>query len=190
MEWIFMAIRTVLRMGHPILRQSAKEVKKEELQDEQFKSLTLDLIETMRAYRGIGIAAPQIGHSIQMCIIEIPKENKRYQEACATPLQIIINPKISILDPTLQGIWEGCLSVPGLRGLVERPRKIQVDYMDEFGLQKSIVAEDFLSTVYQHELDHLFGKLYIDRLKDPTQFSFEEEYEHYYINQNKPMNLA
>ena len=88
---------------------------------------------------------------------------------------IIFNPKITVMDDTEQGFWEGCLSVPGLRGYVERPRSIRVDFLDENAEPKSIEIEDFLATVFQHELDHLIGKLYIDRMKDISTLMFEDE---------------
>jgi peptide deformylase len=88
---------------------------------------------------------------------------------------VIFNPKITVIDETEQGFWEGCLSVPGLRGFVERPRSIRVDYLDENAKSKSIEIEDFLATVFQHELDHLIGKLYVDRMKDITTLMFEDE---------------
>ena len=88
---------------------------------------------------------------------------------------VIFNPKITVLDETEQGFWEGCLSVPGLRGFVERPRSIRVDYLDENAESMYIEIEDFLATVFQHELDHLIGKLYVDRMKDITTLMFEDE---------------
>ena len=88
---------------------------------------------------------------------------------------VIINPKITVLYETEQGFWEGCLSVPGLRGFVERPRSIRVDYLDENAESMYIEIEDFLATVFQHELDHLIGKLYVDRMKDITTLMFEDE---------------
>ena len=88
---------------------------------------------------------------------------------------VIFNPEITILDEAEQGFWEGCLSVPGLRGFVERPRKIRVDFLDENAENRSIEVEDFLATVFQHELDHLIGKLYVDRMKDIGTLMFEDE---------------
>ena len=88
---------------------------------------------------------------------------------------VIFNPTITILDDSEQGFWEGCLSVPGLRGFVERPRKIRVDFLDENAEPRSVEVENFLATVFQHELDHLVGKLYVDRMKDITTLMFEDE---------------
>lgn len=170
-----MAVRKVIRMGHPTLRKTAQDVTNEELHSPEFKHLIQDLYDTMKAEGGIGIAAPQIDVSKKITLIELP-EHSRYGDMAGTPLMIIINPKITYLDNSLQGFWEGCLSVPGLRGFVERPKKIKVDYLDENGHAKTIIAEDFLATVFQHELDHLFGKLYIDRITDTTMIAYNEEF--------------
>lgn len=171
-----MAIKPVIRMGHPTLRQIATPINLSEIKTPSLKALLEDLYDTMILEGGIGIAAPQINISKQISLIKIPADNERYGTLEASALYIIINPKITVLDSTLQGYWEGCLSVPGLRGFVERPRSVQIDYTDEFGEQKKIVAENFLATVFQHEIDHLFGKLYIDRITDTTKFSYLNEF--------------
>jgi peptide deformylase len=129
----------------------------------------------MKAEGGIGIAAPQINISKQITLIELPANSERYGKLEKSELFTIINPVITVIDPGLQGFWEGCLSVPGLRGFVERARSVQIDYINEFGQQKQLIAENFLSTVFQHELDHLFGKLFIDRVTDTTKISYLEE---------------
>lgn len=171
-----MTARTVIRMGHPTLRKVAEKVDLAELNTPAFKELLTDLYDTMKVEGGIGIAAPQINVSKQVTLIELPKNSERYGNLEASPIFIIINPTITIIDKNLQGFWEGCLSVPGLRGFVERPKSVQVDYIDEFGEEKVYVAEGFLATVFQHELDHLFGKLYIDSITDTTKISYLEEF--------------
>ncbi len=88
---------------------------------------------------------------------------------------VIFNPRITVLDKELQVFWEGCLSVPGLRGYVERPRKVKIDYLDENAKERTIEVEDFLATVFQHELDHLIGMLYVDRMEDVSTLMFEDE---------------
>ncbi|MGZ3687953.1 MAG: peptide deformylase, partial [Bdellovibrionota bacterium] len=139
-----------------------------------------DMIETMHEYSGIGLAAPQVHHSLQLALIEFSEDSSRYPDMGERPLQILINPRTTVLDESEQGYWEGCLSVPELRGLVQRPRKIQVDYLDRSGKPKTIVAEGFLATVFQHELDHLDGVLYVDKIRDKTKFAFIEEYQRYW----------
>lgn len=176
-----MAILKVARMGHPVLRQKARELSKKEIQSEEIRRLIRDMIETMQEYTGIGLAAPQVHHSVQLAIIGYSGDNPRYPDQEPQPLRVLINPKITVLDSKEQGFWEGCLSVPELRGLVYRPRKIQVDYLDEEAKPQKIVAEDFLATVFQHELDHLAGVLYVDRIKDTTKLAFLEEYRRYWL---------
>lgn len=169
-----MARRNVIRMGHPLLRELAKPLSKEEILHSS--ELIQDLFDTMAEEKGIGIAAPQIGVSLQVAIIALPKENPRYPEIEESDTYIIFNPEITILDETSQGYWEGCLSVPGLRGFVERPRKIRLDYLDQEAQAHQIELEGFLATVFQHELDHLFGILYVDRITDKSKLSFIEEF--------------
>ena len=170
-----MTIRKILKMGNPLLREPALPFESEEITSDETNELIQSMWDTMEEYGGIGLAAPQIGVSKQLAVIRIEEDNERYPEAEEFEEIIIFNPKITLLDETLQGFWEGCLSVPGLRGVVFRPRKVQVDFLDESANKKTLIAEDFLATVFQHELDHLFGKLFIDRIDDITTLSFEEE---------------
>jgi peptide deformylase len=173
---ISMTARPVIRMGHPTLRQTAEPVILSEISTPEFKELLANLYDTMKVEGGIGIAAPQINVSKQVTLIELPANSERYGTLDSSPLFVIINPEITIIDYELQGFWEGCLSVPGIRGFVERPRIVQINYTNEFGEQKQFIAENFLATVFQHELDHLFGKLYIDRITDTTKISFLDEF--------------
>jgi len=185
-----MAIRKVARMGHPVLRKKARTLSKSEILSPETRALVRDLIETMNEYGGIGIAAPQVHESLAVAIIDYQEDHPRYAEQQLNeqgereplPLTVIINPKITVLDEATQGYWEGCLSVPELRGLVYRPRKVQIDYLDLEAKPKKIVAEGFLATVFQHELDHLFGVLFVDRVKyEPgaSPIAFTEEYSRY-----------
>lgn len=171
-------IRPICRMGNPILRQKALKVSKDFFLSDDFSQLIQDMHDSMKHYGGIGIAAPQIGVSLQVALIELSNFN-RYGEEVHLPLTIFVNPKIQPLCDETQGFWEGCLSVPGLRGYVERPSKIVVEYEDEKGNQKVLKAEGFLATVLQHELDHLNGTLYIDHVKNPQLISFQDEFEKY-----------
>ena len=173
-------IRTICRMGNPILRKTAEPITKEYLKSEQFTQLLRDMNDSMKHYGGIGIAAPQIGVSLQVAIIELMGFN-RYGQEVNLPLTAFINPRIEVLDKGEQGFWEGCLSVPGLRGFVERPQKIKVTYWNLKGEEQALEAEGFLATVLQHELDHLFGVLYIDRIKNPELLSYQEEYDEFVV---------
>jgi peptide deformylase len=176
-----MAVREVVKMGNPILRETATLIESKDILSNETKDLLQDMYDTMVATGGIGIAAPQIGVSISATIIMLPSDSERYPETEESKLFTIFNPEIEIVDQSLQGFWEGCLSVPGLRGYVERPKKVKIKYLDENAQPKELVVEDFLATVFQHELDHLFGKLYIDQIKDLTKLSYEEEYQSFWL---------
>lgn len=173
-----MAILKVARMGHPVLRRVAEPVPPTEIQKSSFQEFVDDMIETMREYDGVGLAAPQVHHSVRVSVVQLPAEaSSRTQKG----LYVFINPEVKVLSNEKNTYWEGCLSVPGLRGLVARPNKIRVKYLDRNGKSDEIVAEGFLATVLQHEFDHLDGKLYIDRLTDMTKLVFEEEYQKYWL---------
>lgn len=183
-----MSARAVIKMGHPTLREKAQVITESEYNTQEFKTLLQDLYDTMKKEGGIGIAAPQINVPKSVALIELPEYSERYGKLPASGLITFINPVLSILTEETQGFWEGCLSVPGLRGLVERPKKIQVEFLDQDFKPQKIIVEDFLATVFQHELDHLFGVLYIDRVKDPTKISFLEEYEQFVVPAMKKNN--
>lgn len=174
-----MTAQTVIKMGHPTLRTKAQNITENEYNTQEFKTLLIDLYDTMKKEGGIGIAAPQINVAKSVALIELPEYSERYGALPQTGLITFINPQITYLTDELQGFWEGCLSVPGLRGFVERPKKIKIDFFDKDFKAQSLIVENFLATVFQHELDHLFGVLYIDRIKDPTKLSYIEEYEQF-----------
>lgn len=171
-----MAVKKVITMGHPTLRKKAKLVTDDEFNSKDLTALIQDLKDTMHQQEGIGIAAPQIDVSKQVCLICLPEESRRYDtKGLSHELYIVINPKIKVLDNTLgEGIWEGCLSVPGLRGFVRRPKKINVSYQTETGESKQLLLKDMMAIVFQHEIDHLQGKLFVDRLVDTKHLAFEE----------------
>lgn len=174
-------IRQVCRMGNPILRMMSQKVSLEMIKSDDIAQLIVDMKDSMGHYGGIGIAAPQIGVSLQICIIELEGLN-RYGQEINLPFTVFINPTIQVLSEDTKGYWEGCLSVPGLRGFVERPQHILVRYLDQNGSERELEAKGFLATVVQHELDHLFGKLYIDRLKDPALLTYQEEFEQFNLS--------
>ena len=177
-----MAVREIIKMGHPTLRRKAQMLAPESIQSEEIKTLIKDMYETMKVTNGVGLAAPQVNVPIQLAIIEVDVDNERYPEQESTPFSVFINPKIKILDKKKLGMWEGCLSVPGLRGYVERPKKIKVDYLDENGVEKSLVADGFQAVVLQHELDHLQGILYIDKIKDSKHIMYEDMYDEFVLS--------
>lgn len=167
--------RQVLRLGDPRLREVARELSREELLAAETRRLIDELIVTMEANQGLGLAAPQIGVGLRVAVVKIPENSLRYPGAPAFPLEVYVNPVWTVVEPEQQGFWEGCLSVPGLRGYVERPSAVRVQYWNREGESKEFLAKGFLATVFQHEFDHLDGVLFVDRLKDSRRFGFLEE---------------
>lgn len=174
-------ILKVARMGHPVLRKVAEPVDPKELKTPEFKQLIKDMVETMFEYDGRGLAAPQIHVSKQILVMIwdfTPGEEPN--------LLVLVNPKLTPLTETTSEYWEGCLSVPGLRGKVARPNKIRVQAMTNTGETVDFVAEGFAATVVQHEVDHLLGVLYVDRVKDKAGLAFNVEYERYHASNENP----
>jgi peptide deformylase len=167
-----MAVREVLRMGHPVLRERAKPV--EQLGTPELLELVADMKETMAAKNGAGLAAPQIGVGRRVVIFGVDK-NPRYPDAEAVPFTVLVNPKIVLLTREVEEDWEGCLSVPGMRGLVPRYTKLRYSGFDEHGNAVERVAEGFHARVVQHECDHLDGILYPQRMTDLSKLGFNEE---------------
>jgi len=180
-----MAILKVARLGHPVLREKCRDLAPEEIVSEPIKQFVRDLHETMLEYGGVGLAAPQVHSPLRLALVEFDEGSTRYFVGSAQPLLVVFNARVTVLDASPSGFWEGCLSVPGLRGWVERPSRIQVDYLDAEAEPQRIVAEGFLATVLQHELDHLDGVLYVDRIRDPTRFAFVEEFERYHVQRGE-----
>lgn len=164
-----MAIRSVLKMGHPVLAQVAEKI--DAFDTPELHDLIKDLFDTMHAYKGVGIAAPQIGVSQQVVIFGFDK-NPRYPDAEAVPQTILINPHITFLGDEEELGWEGCLSVPGLRGEVSRFAKIRYQGFDVQGKAIDRLAEGFHARVVQHECDHLWGILYPQRMRDLKRLGF------------------
>jgi len=164
------AVRETLKMGHPLLQQVAEAVSV--FNTPTLDALILDMFETMEALNGAGLAAPQIGESLRVLIFEV-EENPRYPEAESVPRTVLINPGIRILDETLEEDWEGCLSVPDLRGLVPRYRAIHYRGYDQNGELIERDADGFHARLVQHEVDHLDGFLYPQRIRDLRNFGYE-----------------
>ncbi len=180
-----MAIKSIIRMGHPTLRKQAEPYPEDMIGGEEFLNLVDDLKDTLKATgNGIGLAAPQINVSYRIALIDIPDPTTRYGTVTPMPSTIYVNPRIRVLNPETEGYWEGCLSVPNMMGYVERPQHIEVSYLDAQGQPAKVELTGFLATVFQHEFDHLDGYLYVDRLKDTRMFAFDEEYANYHM----PMN--
>ena len=167
-----MSVREILRMGDPRLRMKASAV--DRLGDDKFANLIPDMLDTMKAFDGAGLAAPQIGVALRVVIFGIDK-NPRYPDAPPVPLTILINPEISPTGEEMNSDWEGCLSVPGMRGLVPRYTRIRYHGLDADGREIYREAQGFHARVVQHECDHLDGILYPDRVEDRESFGFIEE---------------
>jgi peptide deformylase len=167
-----MAVRNVLRMGDPTLLRVADPVR--EFATPALEALLIDMRDTMAAYNGAGLAAPQIGVPLQVVIFGV-RNNPRYPQAEDVPSTILINPHLSEQSAEEQEDWEGCLSVPGLRGWVPRSRSIRYQGFDGAGNPIDRYASGFHARVVQHEVDHLRGILYPMRIRDFTRFGFIEE---------------
>lgn len=166
-----MAIRPILKMGEPLLRIQAAPVT--EFDTPALHELLADMFDTMHANGGIGIAAPQIGISLQVVVFGF-EMSERYPEAPAVPRTILINPVLTPLSEEMEEGWEGCLSVPGLRGSVPRHTRLRYQGFDETGQPIDRIAEGFHARVVQHECDHLAGILYPQRIRDMSRFGYTE----------------
>jgi peptide deformylase len=180
------AIRKIAQMGEPVLRRVARPLSVEELKSPAIQTLIDDMIDTMHDADGAGLAAPQVYESIQICVIEISK-NPRYPDALDIPLTVLVNPVVtpavsSPLDALAPedtiAMFEGCLSVAGLRGQVVRPRRVRVQALDRQGAPLDFLWEGVRASVVQHETDHLNGVLYVDKA-DSKSLHFLREYERY-----------
>lgn len=167
-----MAVRQILKMGDPRLLLPSRPVV--EFGTAALKDLVEDMFDTMSAHDGVGLAAPQIAEPLQVVIFGFEK-NLRYPDAPPVPETVLINPQITALDEELEDGWEGCLSVPGLRGEVPRFRKIRYTGYTVEGDRIDRIAEGFHARVVQHECDHLAGVLYPTKIRDLTRFGFTSE---------------
>jgi peptide deformylase len=164
-------IRDILKMGDPRLLQAAKPVK--DLRDPTLRSIIADMYETMEAVNGVGLAAPQVGIDLRLMIFGFD-ENPRYPDEKPVPVTTLINPWLEVLTEEIEEGWEGCLSVPGMRGLVPRATHIHYGGTLEDGGELAREARGFHARVFQHEYDHLDGVLYPQRILDMTKFGFIE----------------
>jgi peptide deformylase len=167
-----MAVREILKMGDPRLLRVAQPVRAFDTPD--LRALITDMEDTMKAANGAGLAAPQIGVDLQLVIFGSDAVNPRYPDAPVVPRTVLVNPTVIPVGSEEEDGWEGCLSVPGLRGVVPRWRRIRYSGFDEQGRRIEREAEGFHARVVQHECDHLIGKLYPMRVRDFTQFGFTE----------------
>jgi peptide deformylase len=180
------AIRKIAQMGEPVLRRVARPLSVEELKSPAIQTLIGDMIDTMHDADGAGLAAPQVYESVQLCVIELSK-NPRYPDALDIPLTVLVNPVVTPLVDSPSGqlrpedtiaMFEGCLSVTGMRGQVVRPRRVRVQALDRTGQPLDFIWEGVRASVVQHETDHLNGVLYVDKA-DSKSLTFLREYERY-----------
>ena len=160
-----MAIRPIVTIGNPVLRKKAKPVSKNKICTMEMRTLIKDMQETMQVAKGIGLSAPQISVLKQVVIIDIPHEIEPHSVWTKPSDYILINPRITDIAHDTTSFWEECLSVPHLKGFVTRPKHITVEYLDQEANECSLKLENFMATVFQHEIDHLDGKLYIDYIE-------------------------
>jgi peptide deformylase len=170
-----MSILKVSRLGHPVLRAMTGKVARDELLSAGIQNFIDNMVETMREYDGVGLAANQVHEPKQIAVLEVA-DNPRYPHKTRVPLAVLINPAITPLSEEMDEDWEGCLSIPDLRGKVPRYRSIRVQALGRDGTELDFVAHDFHARVIQHEWDHLNGKVYLDRMRDLSTLSFLAEF--------------
>ncbi|MBI4871772.1 MAG: peptide deformylase [Candidatus Riflebacteria bacterium] len=173
-----MALLKVAVLGNPCLRVKTQPIKKSELVRESLQRFIDDLVETMREYDGVGLAATQVHQPLRICAVEVPAGAHRGEPA--VPLTVLVNPELTPLSERREKDWEGCLSVPEMRGLVPRWTKLHVEAMDRKGNPLSFDASGFFARAIQHETDHLDGFVYLDRMEDLTSLTYLREFGRYW----------
>ena len=175
-----MAILKVTRLGHPVLRRVSENISVKALKTPAMQKFINDMVETMKEYDGVGLAADQVFTSKQVAVLEVAN-SPRYPNKAKVPLAVLVNPKITPLSDAMEEDWEGCLSIPDLRGRVPRYQSIRVQALDRHGKKLDFVAKHFHARVIQHEYDHLNGKVYLDRMRDFTTLTFLQEFARYWM---------
>ena len=173
-----MSILKVARLGNPVLRITTEQVSQDELRSASTQKFIDDMIVTMKEYDGVGLAANQVHTSSAIAVLEVA-DNPRYPDKPKVPLTVLVNPTIEPLTAETEDDWEGCLSIPDLRGKVPRCKTIRVQAWNREGKALDFVANGFHARVIQHEWDHLNGKVYLDRMRDLTTLAFLTEYSRY-----------
>jgi peptide deformylase len=170
------SVRDILRIGHPVLRQEARPVDPADAGSAEVRRLVTDLIDTMRAANGAGLAATQIGEPLQVAVVEVRPGNPRYPYKPPIPLTVLVNPVVTPLTDETFANYEGCLSVPDLRGVVDRFVEVRVDALDRHGEPVSLEARGLSAGTYQHETDHLHGTVFLDRVTDTRTLCTWDEF--------------
>jgi peptide deformylase len=174
-----MSILKVARMGHPVLRERAREVEKAELKQPSMQRFIDDMIDTMHEYHGVGLAAPQVHEALRIFVAAIAPGDEEPLPPDTDPL-VFVNPVIAPAGLDVVEDWEGCLSIPDLRGRVPRLREIRVTALDRAGAPIEFPSQGFAARVIQHETDHLDGVLFLDRMRTLGSLSFMDEYQRYW----------
>jgi peptide deformylase len=175
-----MAILKVARLGHPVLRIPAEPVPVEAIRSPEIQRLIDDMIETMHEQDGVGLAGNQVHTLKRIAVIEV-LGNPRDPDTPHIPLMVLINPVVTPLTDEMNEGWEGCLSVPDMRGRVLRYSAVRLEYLDRDGARVDVVAKDFFARVVQHETDHLDGVVYLDRMSDLTTLSYIAEWNKHWL---------
>ena len=175
-----MSVRPIATIGHPVLRERAREVTEEDLRSPDVQRLIDDMIETMRDASGAGLAANQVHETLRIAVIEVREGNPRYPYKPPIPLTVLVNPVIEQVGDATIEINEGCLSVPGLRGTLDRYEAVRVRYRDREGDEHEDVRRGLTAGTFQHEVDHLDGVLFLDRVRDPATFSTWEQFDEHH----------
>jgi peptide deformylase len=170
-----MSILKVARLGHPVLRAPSRLLTATELASVEIQRLIDDMVETMYEYDGVGLAAPQIHVGLRLAVLEVPETDERTREA--VPLTVLVNPEITPLGPEKIAGWEGCLSIPELRGMVPRLERLRLRALDRDGKPYEVEAAGFFARVIQHECDHLDGNVYLDRMDGLRTLAYQHELE-------------
>jgi len=183
-----MSILKVARMGHPVLRAKANAVDPAAIKSAEVQQLIDDMFATMREYQGVGLAAPQVHVGLRLFVAGFPPSTAKDEEdeEDRVPLMALINPEITPLGSDLEEDWEGCLSIPDIRGKVPRAREIQVRAYDRRGRRLEMRARGFTARVIQHETDHLDGVLFFDRMKSFETLTFLDEFSRYWNSREVP----
>lgn len=183
-----MSILKVARMGHPVLRTKAASIDPATIKSPEIQQLIDDMFETMREYQGVGLAAPQIHVGLRLFVAGFPSSRDEDEEDDDThvPLMALINPEITPLGTDVEDDWEGCLSIPDIRGKVPRATDIQVRAYDRRGRRMELRARGFTARVIQHETDHLDGVLFFDRMASFDTLTFLDEYGRYWSSRDVP----
>ena len=175
-----MAILKVARLGHPVLRQKADPVPVDAIRSPEIQRLIADMVDTMHEYDGAGLAGNQVHTLLRIAVIEV-MANPRYPDAESIPLTVLVNPVVTPLTAEMDEGWEGCLSVPDMRGVVPRFTSVRLEGYDRDGRPMDLVAKDFFARVIQHETDHLDGIVYVDRMRDLSTLSFISEWNKHWL---------